>query len=471
MKQYVVVVDRGSTNTKAVVFDTRGDEILVCARKNPKPVSPRAGWREQDMDLVWETAAGAIRDIFEAGAVTPGQILGVFSVGQGNGLMPIDKSGKPFRAGIHSLDSRAEDILAAWQADGRCARALGTVGLPFPAGSPLPLLCWLRANVPGEYDAIEKVLFTKDWIAYRLSGMVGTDPTDASGAGLMDLRRGVYACEVFDLLEAGFIRDKLPEIRPSHEIIGHVTKEAAAQTGLLEGTPVLCGAHDIAAYPFGIGSVDPKQLVCVIGTWGMNLVPARSLDGLPAALYHTVPGYYLTGAGDGNSGACLDAMLGMLGVPQYDRAERMAAGRAPTDIIFRPTVFGAGAGFHGIRSWHSQADLLLAVYEGIVMGHRLNIEIIPGHGDFECLWLTGGGAKSRIFGQLFADITGLTVKIPLTSEVTARGGALNALVGLGVFKTHEEATIPAQVRAEHNSNPERQAFYARKIERFQELMQ
>ena len=468
--KYVVVIDRGSTNTKAVVFNTQGDEILVSSCASPKPVSLRAGWWEQNMDSIWEVAAKAIRGIFDTGMVSPAQILGVIPVGQGNGLMCIDKNGKPSRMGIHSLDSRAEAVLAAWQADGRYAKALETIGTPFFAGSPLPLLCWLRENAPGELEAIDKALFSKDWIAYKLSGVIGTDPTDASGAGLMDIRRNAYAHSTFDLLEAGFIRDKLPEIRPSHQIIGHVTKEAAAQTGLREGTPVLCGAHDIAAFPFGVGAVNTRQPICALGTWGINLVPAKSLDGLPAAIYHTVPGYYLTGAGNGGSGGCLDLMLGMLGVSSYDQAEELIAGRTPTDIIFHPFVFGAGANFYGIKSWHGKADLLLAIYEGIAMGHCLNIGVIPKWEESECLWLVGGGAKSKIFGQLFADISGLTVKIPLINEMTARGGALNALVGLGVYKNHEEAAIPVRVKIGHKPDPERRAFYARKFELFKEKM-
>ena len=466
---YALVIDRGSTTTKAMVFDTRGEEILVSARPSPKLVSPREGWREQDMNLVWQVAAEAIKGVFDAG-IAPSDILCAIAVGQGNGMMPIGRDGKPSRMGIHSLDNRAAGILSQWQADGRYAKALETVGLPFSAGSPLPLLCWLHENSIDEYNAIHKVLFTKDWIGYKLSGAVFTDPTDASGAGLMNLRKNSYAYDIFNLLGIAEAHLKLPEIRLSHEIIGTVTKEAAKQTGLLAGTPVLCGAHDIAAYPFGIGAADPRQLVCAMGTWGMNLVPVQRLDGLPAALYHSVPGWYLTGMGDGNSGACLDYMLDLLDIPHYSKAENMIDGREPTDVMFHPFIFGAGANFHGIRSWHGKADLLLAVYEGIAMGHCFNISMIPGHENFSCMWLAGGGSKSKIFGQLFADITGLPVEIPMCTEITARGGALNALVGLGICRNHEEAAIPVQVKTEHRPDPGRHAFYASKFKRFKEKM-
>jgi len=462
MSGYVLVIDRGSTNTKAVVFNTRGEEILICARSSPKAVATHPGWWEQDMEAIWQVAAQTIRDVFNAG-IAPDEVLGVFPVGQGNGLMAIDKAGAPVRMGIHSLDSRAAGIVAQWQADGRYAKAVEIVGLPFGAGAPLPLLCWLRENNRAEYDTIDKILFSKDWIAYRFCGAICTDPTDASGAGLMDLQSNAYAHDMFEMLGAGFVQDQLPEIRACHEIAGHVTNEAAKQTGLLEGTPVLCGAHDIAACSFGIGAVDPQQLVCAVGTWGLNLAPTKHLDGLPAVMRHTVPGWQLTGVGDGNSGGCLDIMLEMLGVVDYDEAQRMIAGREPTDIIFQPAIFSTGAGFDGICSWHGRADLLLAVYEGIVMGHARNIRLM--NGPFKKLWLVGGGAKSPVFGQLFADITGLTVHVPAISEITARGGALNALVGLGVCKDYDEAALPVPAKA--TFEPNNREFYARKFERFQ----
>jgi len=484
VKQYILAIDLGNTNVKAAVFGTRGEEIFVSSCAGPKPVSARAGWWEQDMERQWESAAQAIRGIFGQG-ILPGKILGVFPTGQGNGMLLLGPGREPLRRGILSLDSRASGIVDAWQADGRYARAVRMTYMPFPAGSPLPLLAWLKANAPEQYRAADKVLFAKDWLRCRLCGHIGTDPTDASGAGLMDLRRNTYADEVFDLLGLGEIRGKLPEILPSHQVAGAVSKEAAACTGLLEGTPVLCGAHDIAAYPFGVGSLDPRQAVCAMGTWGMNLVPAASLEGLPSALYHSVPGYYLTGAGDGNSGGCLDTLLDTLCAEEkrhaaaehrsvYAYVEDRIAGREPTEILFHPFVFGsasdsaASAGFVGVRSWHGKEDLLLAVYEGIVMGHRANLGAIPWQRELEGVWLIGGGAKSRVFGQLFADITGLPVKIPLSTEVTARGGALHALVGLGICETHAQAAIPAPLRAEYRPDPQRQSFYAQKFSIFEE---
>ena len=486
MGSYIIAVDRGSTNTKAVVFDTCGEEILVSSVASQKPISVRTGWWEQDMDQVWKTASEAIRGVFAKG-ICPKDILGVITVGHGNGLMSIDCAGNPVGMGIHSLDCRADGVLGQWMEDGRYDKAIHTVGMPFPVGSPLPLMAWLMENAPETVTTIDKILFSKDWVNYKLCGVIGTDPSDASGAGLMDIRKGRYAYEIFDMLGLAAIVQKLPEIRLSHEILGHVTEQAAEETGLLAGTPVLVGAHDIAAFPLGIGAVDIRQIVSAVGTWGLNLIPVKSPNDYSAVLYHTVPDYYLTGAGDGNSGGCLDIMLQHLcthervlaeqkGISIYEYIEDMVTDCAPTGILFHPFLFGSaqsssvGAGFTGLKNWHRKADLLLSVLEGIVMGHWANIRMIPGYADIEFIWLVGGGARLQVFGRLFADITGLRIKVPAAHEITARGGALCALVGLGLCKDYTQAAIPARIRAEYQPDPKRHIFYKKKFEIFQELI-
>jgi L-xylulokinase len=482
MNKYVIAIDRGTTNTKAVVFDTAGTEVCVSSYACQKPVSIKADWYEQDMDLMWESTAKAIKGVFENG-INPEEILGIIVTGQGNGLMPVDKNGNPSRMGILSLDSRGAGIHAGWNQDGRYMQAVQVVGMPFPAGGPLPILAWFAKNDPEGFKKIDKVLFSKDWIRYKLSGVLCTDPTDASGAGLMNLATHDYAWDVFSLLNLDAIKEKLPPIRPSHEIVGAVTHEAALATGLKEGTVVFCGAHDIAAYPFGVGTVDSHELVTAVGTWGFNIIPTKSLEGAPCAYYHTVPGYFLTGVGDGNSGGCLDIILDMFSdgekcqVEQkhgsvYEYVEHIIESTKPSGVLFLPFMFGnvfnslASAGFYGIKNGNTKADMLRAVYEGIVMGHYANIQIIPGKDDFTSMWLIGGGAKSKIFGQMFADITGLKVKVPKTNEITARGGALNALVGLGIYKNHEQACIPPEIKAEYKPDPELHVFYQKKFGTF-----
>lgn len=483
MKQYVMVVDRGSTNVKAVVFDKMGNEILSSSYASQKPVSYNPGWWEQDMDLIWASTSNAIKGVFSSGKVKADDIMGVFVTGQGNGLMPIDKNGKPARMGVLSLDSRAAEIYDMWNEDGRYNEAIKILGMPFVVGSPLPILAWLKKYNRKEFDNIDKILFSKDWIRYKLCGNACTDQTDVSGAGMMDIQKYDYAYDVFSMLDLDEIKDKLPIIRKSHEVVGEVTKQASYETGLNEGTKVLCGAQDTCAYPFGIGTLSNRQLVSVVGTWGMNIVATQDISNALVAIYHSVPDYFITGFGDGNSGGCLDIMVNnfcqeekleafQTGKSVYELIENKIKDLKPTGIIFQPFVFGSlfnsseSAGFYGIKNWHSKADILKAVYEGIVMGHCMYIKAIPGNEDFEAIWLIGGGAKGEVFGQTFADVLNIPVRIAETSEITARGGAMNAFVGLGVYENHEQACIPPKIKKEFIPNPENHKFYSEKFRLF-----
>lgn len=489
MKKYVIVVDRGSTNVKAVVFNTKAEVVLTTTYANPDPILPQPGWRELDMELNWKSVASAIKRIFENN-IQPDEILGVIFTGQGSGVTFIDKNGQA--TSVSSLDTRGGEMCGQWQADGRFGKAAELSGTMILPSSALAILAWFKANAPDVYQSIDTVMFIIDWMNYKMTGVIGTQWTDLSNAGMMDLSAGEceYAYDVFDLLGIGDIKDKLPPIQKCHEIRGTVTKEAAGQTGLLEGTPVLSGIYDVTSFPFGVGTVNPKELVHAIGTWAITCRPVASFEecGM-VSMYHPVPGYYLTGMGESVAGCCLDYILDTLcayekqeaekkGMSVYQYVEEMVVGTEPTGMLFHPYPFGnifnkqAGAGFYGIKSWHTKADMLRAVYEGIVMGYKAYCAaLISGYDKCDVHWLVGGGAKSKVFGQMFADIFGVTVKIPVTSEITARGAALNALVGLGVFKNHEEALIPVEVKAEYKPNKDRQEFYAKKFEVFNELIQ
>lgn len=486
MKEYVMVIDRGSTNVKAIVFDKMGSEIASSSYASQKPVSYNPGWWEQDMDLIWDSTKNAIQGLFSGKEINPEDIAGVFVTGQGNGVMPIDKDGNPARMGILSLDSRASKIFTEWNESGKYAEAIQVLGMPFVVGSPVPLLAWIKENEKEVYNNIDKVLFSKDWIRYKLCGVACTDYTDVSGAGMINVKTGEYAYNIFDLFGVEEVKEKLPELRRSHEVVGEVTKVASYETGLKEGTKVLCGAQDTCAYPYGIGSLSGKELVSVVGTWGMNITSTQDISNAMVAIYHSVPDYFITGFGDGNSGGCLDVVINNLcqeekleaaqtGKSVYQVIEEKITGVQPTGIIFAPFMFGSlfnnleSAAFYGIKNWHTKADLLKAIYEGIVMGHCMYIKAIPNNENFEAIWLIGGGSKGTVFGQLFADILNIPVRIAETGEITARGGALNALVGLGIYKDHQEACIPPKIKKEFLPNKENHEFYMKKFKLFCEL--
>lgn len=483
-KKYIVVIDKGTTNLKAVVFDLRGNEIFKITKHCGSPVSVKPGWCEQDMDHIWNITGQALRELCRE-RVKPQEIAGVSVTGHGSGIFPIDQEGRPVRMGILSLDTRASGIVEQWERDGRAQWFLNRIKAEVLPCYPVSLLAWLKKYELESYKKIHKILFVKDWIKYKLTGEASTDYTDAGPSCLLDADKMAYAEDILDKLEIPEMKEALPEMIFSYEPAGGVTKEAAEITGLCEGTPVLSGVHDMMACPFGVGTVEETQVVSVIGTWGMNFMASKQRTGT-FSFPHVIPGYFLTGRLDGNSGSVQDRMLKLLcpdneeqrgGRNIYEYAAAMAAKSLMSSLVFQPYLFGglydpkACGGFYGIRDWHERADYIKAVYEGIVFGHYANIKTIEGHQNFTTLWLMGGGAKSEYLAQMFADVTGLHVKTALPEEVTARGAALSALAGLGICDNFEEACIPVKVKQEFLPDMENNRFYQKKFQLFEKIGQ
>lgn len=475
-KKYVCIVDRGTTNTKAVLFDLNGNEACVYRKSSQRPVVLKPGWFEQDMEGIWESAAGAIRGCVRQ--LEPGdEIIGVSVTGQGGGIFPVDADGHPVRQGVASLDTRAEYLMQQFEENGTRKWWVKNSGGSLIASCPQTMLCWMKENEPAAYESTEHVLFSKDWVRYRLTGEYATDITDASPPGLLGRDEKSWFYEGFDRIGIGDKKHVLPRLLPSFGKAGEITKEAAEQTGLMRGTPVFTGAHDMMACCMGIGSIKDDYLLSLIGTWGANyMVTDVRRKGMSNP--HIVPGYYVTGYLDGNSGAVLDLILQMMyerpgqtfaANLYYEEAERRARASKHRDLVFLPYLFGSPyhteytGMFANLKNWHTGEDMLAAVYEGIVMCHYDNTmaELVDAP-KIQKLYLGGGGGKSSLFAQLFADIFDKPVYIPASSELTARGSALAVLAGLGIEESIEAALLPIETARVYEPQKENQKIMQEK---------
>ena len=174
----ILGIDNGLTVTKAVVFDASGTPLAVARRRLPQ-LMPRPRHVERDMNALWAATAEAIA---EALAISgrAADIAAVAATAHGDGLYLLDRDGRALGNGVLSLDSRAAGEVAAWEADGTSARALALSGQMPHASAPTALLAWLKAHEPERFAQIAHVLACKDWLRYCLSGVIGTDLTEAS---------------------------------------------------------------------------------------------------------------------------------------------------------------------------------------------------------------------------------------------------------------------------------------------------
>ena len=261
-------LDCGGTAVKAVLFGDDGETIALGSRRTA-PLQPAPSYVEHDMERLWQLACGAIGDALAGSPMGARAVSAIGVTAHGDGLYGCDREGRPLGNGIASVDSRARGITAAWASCGVLDEVEQIAGQrPYPYAAST-LLAWMERNEPERYAAIGHVLFCKDWLRYRLTRVIATDPTDASTA-FTEARTQRYSDELLSLLGLAAIRPSLPDVLPSSGVIGTVSREAAAETGLLAGTPVAGGMHDVTASAVGLANLQPGVVSITAGTFSIN---------------------------------------------------------------------------------------------------------------------------------------------------------------------------------------------------------
>ena len=443
-------IDNGLTMTKAVVFDAGGG-VLATARRRIAQNVPHPRHVERDMAALWQATVQAIREAVET-AGHP-NIAAVAATAHGDGVYLLDRSAKPLGPGILSLDSRAGDIVATWAEDGTSVAALPLSGQMPHASAHSALLAWIRDHEPERFAKIGHVLACKDWLRLCLTARIGTDLTEAS-TSFTSVASQSYDLSLLDLYGLSSLKTALAAVARPDEIIGHVTPEAAALTGLLSGTPVVAGLHDVTASALGIGGHRLGRVAIVAGTYSINETVSHApktdprwfcRNGLRLGEWNNMA---ISPASAANYDWFLDTLTGA------DRKRTEAEGRSvhalvepevraamdrPSTVLFHPYLYGsphgsqASAGFLGLHGWHERGDLIRAVIEGIAFNHRVHVDALrDGFHPTEAR-LTGGISRSPLYAQVFADALGLPITVTETDEAAAWGTALCAGAGVGLF--------------------------------------
>ncbi|WP_152042549.1 FGGY-family carbohydrate kinase [Salinigranum salinum] len=471
-------VDAGLTNVKAAVFDADGRELTVASRASPN-VDAGPERVERDMDEFWAVTCDVVREAVASDGVGGDRIAGVGVAGHGHGLYALDSEGEPVRPGITSLDSRATSVVDAWDEAGLTAAVAERIGYePFVA-DPLSLLGWLQREEPDAYDAIDRLLFCKDYLKYRLTDVVCTDETEASV--FFDPDREAYSAEAFELLGLDDCLEALPAIVPSWEACGEVTPAAAAETGLDAGTPVASGLHDVGAVALGAGAHRPGQGTLIVGTWGQSISLTADPGGHEAAgiARRFLRDGWLRYRGTRSAAAAVDWFVDECcpdwredaearGVDPYrDVNERVADVPAGANgLLFLPYLRGstdhpnARGGFVGLTEDHTRPAMVRAIYEGVALSLSTHLQELAGDRGLSDVRLGGGGAKSTVWSQLFADVLGEDVVVPAGAEMGARGVAICAGLAVGLYDDHADAvdrTVSTERR--HRPDPARVASY------------
>ncbi len=491
---YLMGIDNGGTVTKAALYDTAGNEIAVAAEKSPVRF-PHAGHAEKDMRGLWAANVRVIGEVARKARIAPGQIAAVGVTGHGNGMYLVDAEGEPAWGGIGSADSRAGAYVRRWCQDGTADRVRPRTCQSLWAGQPAALLAWFGDRMPEVLDRTRWIFMCKDYIRFRLTGEAFAEVTDASGTSLLNVRTGCYDPQLLAAFGITQVRDKLPPLRRSAEICGCITKEAAAETGLREGTPVAGGLFDIDACAIASGVTDSARLCLVAGTWSINeyvsAAPVESPDLFMTSMY-CMPGRWLITEASATSASNLEWVVAELmrderfraeeeGRSVFARCSEMVSAVAPEacDVVFLPFLYAsnegpdASAAFVGMHGWHGKGHLLRAVYEGVAFSHKTHVDRLLSHRDAPCAArIAGGAARSDVWVQMFADVLQLPIEVTACEELGAMGAAITAGIGVRLFDSFPDAAARMVRTAETvMPRPASAAVYRDKYARYRRVVE
>lgn len=484
---YLLGIDNGTTVIKAALFDLEGSEVAVGRGHEVEISRPEADHAEESMEEIWRATVEAIRACLDESGINAEAIAGVSLSGHGGGVYLLDDGGRPVHEAIIWLDGRAAPSIERWTAEGKMADIYDACGWSlFPGIGPCTIFPWFIENDAAILEAASVNLTSKDWVKYRLTGNLSTDRTMASIAH-MDYSEAGYSDRILELCGIEDWRHLFPPIEESWEVSGTVTRGAAEETGLAEGTPVAAGAWDGTSSTLGSGCIEVGEAASVIGTAGVHVAVSDYADLDPdrnySLMYHTVPDRYVKNSlpmlAIGNLNWFEREML----LPEKQEAEASGeefypliygkAAEVPVGaggIVYLPFLQGERAPFvkpeargvfFGLAEWHTRAHLLRALLEGVALSTKDSYACMQkGGGRLEKAYLTGGGSRSPVLRQMLADATGAAMRVPLGSELGARGAAINAGVAVGLFSDHAEAVKQmVQIEQEYEPNPKLTARY------------
>lgn len=452
-------IDVGTTATKAVLVDPDGG--IVAQEERPVQLhSPHPGWAEEDAEQWWDNLCAL------AGTLPVAEVAAVGVSGMVPCVILLDAEGRPLRRSIQQNDARAVEEVEELRIRLADANVLERTGSPVTQQSVGPTALWLQRREPDAWRAARTVLGSYDYVVFRLTGVRGVERNWALESGLFDLRTEEWAEDI--CAAAGIDISLLPPVRASSEVVGEVGAEAAAATGLRSGTPVVAGSADHVASAFAAGIVAEGDLLIKLGGAGDILLStdAPLVDERLYLDFHLVPGKFLPNGCMAASGSLIrwfqSELAGGTPLAILD-AEAAAAGVGAGGILALPYVLGektpindptARGAFVGLHLGHRRGHLFRAVLESIAFGFRHHLDVFAERGrEPQRVRVTNGGARSALWKQVTADVTGYRLETLAEQGGSALGAAFAAGMGIGAFDGWEAIERFVSVRETVEPNP------------------
>ena len=461
MSKKIIAYDLGTGGNKASLIDADGVSLASYFHAY-ETLYPHAGMHEQRPSDWWDSIVISTRRLIENSNFDMHDVECLAISGHSLGVVPIDKDGRLLRSSVpiwsdSRADKQAEDFFKKTDEESWYMKTGN--GFPAKLYSVFKIL-WYRDNEPDVFEKIYKVLGTKDYINYKLTGKIKTDYSYASGSGVYDLINWGYSSEL--LTASGLDITLFPEIVPSTEIIGELTDEAAQELGLPKSVLVACGGVDNSCMAVGARNIKSGSVYLSMGSSAWIAVsddiPVLDADSRPFVFTHVIPGMFTSAVSIFSAGNsfrwlrdtfCQDLIVRAKqnGLNVYDLMTNLAE-QSPTGankLLFNPSLAGGSSqepnanirgAFAGLDLSHTRADIIRASMEGIAMNLGAVLKVLQSFSDLsDEMIIVGGGSKSKLWRQIFADVFNMKiVKTNIGDEAGSLGAAAIAAVGCGLWK-------------------------------------
>lgn len=451
--KYVIGIDLGTSGVKCLLVSEEGT-ILGSSSKSYTPDFGKNGFVEQDPARWWESTKEALKSLIGSFPKARGNIAAISCSGQMHSSVFLDKDKNVIRKAILWNDTRTtpqtEEI---YEKAGGLEKVLEKVYNKALEGFTLPKILWLKENEPSNFEKVYKVIMPKDYINYMLTGNIKTDVSDAAGTLLFDVKNSKWSLDMAKAmdLDPGI----LPEVIQSTDVVGKVRPGISKELGLSEDTKVIAGGADNSLAAIGNGVIKKGQAVLSVGTSGTAIA---YLDGIAGKVTGDIHLFNYSMPGSLYAMGCMlcagEALNWLkrtfLSDSSFDEINALAD-RAPAGsggVVFLPYLFGercpysdanARGMFFGISGGTSAGDMIRSVMEGVAFGLKDLFSLVKKFADVNELYITGGGAKSKVWGQIISDVVQRELKVLNIEEGPSFGAALIALVGAGICPDFETA--------------------------------
>ncbi len=471
-------IDLGTASSKGVL--ATADGRVVASAVTPHAMTlPRPGWAEVDAETVWwADVVTLIRDLLAQAGERP--VAGLCVSGVGPCLLACDAAHTPLRRAIlYGIDTRAGAEITELTARYGEAEIVRRGGTPLSSQAVGPKMLWLQRHEPAVWSRTAVWHSSHSFVVARLTGEYVLDHHTASQCDpLYDINAFGWNDEWVDDLVPGL---RMPRLAWPGEVVGTVTEEAAGQTGLPAGTPVVAGTIDAWAEAFSVGVRHPGDVMLMYGStmFLVQVLPRLQTSPLLWTTAGVEPGSYTFAAGMATSGSLTAWVQELTGGAPFDELVREAAATPPgADGLLvlpyfageRTPIFDADARgvIAGLSLRHRRGHVFRAVYEGIAFGARQILEVIAqsGGGPVTSMVAVGGGVQGRLWPQIVSDVTGIEQHVPQQTIGASYGGALLAAIGVGLVGPEADWTQEAAIV---RPNPDNAAVYARLFPAFTTL--